>query len=208
MFQRSSQRSRIAKLGKNWSGKTWRNGSKVDEVACIGLEYTRQYLGKILAEDPSAPCEAALLSSTGIPDTLCVSFARLSASALPQEVAYDLVGQSVKAARDRTGSRADQGPTMAGAPVEAKEHMWSLQDWCWDPYNMLALASDPKGLAAAGKVSAPPGGPAAALPELGSAASLLLAEANPTAARGRGASVCQVDGCSADLSSLKEYHQR
>jgi hypothetical protein len=97
---------------------------------------------------------------------------------------------------------------MAGHPVETKDHIWSLQDWCWDPYNMLAMASDPKGLAVVGKLPVPPGAPCGAQPQLGPAASLLLDEANRSAGRGRGASVCQVDGCSADLSSLKEYHQR
>jgi hypothetical protein len=96
---------------------------------------------------------------------------------------------------------------MAEAPVEAKEHMWSLQDWCWDPYNMLALASDSKGMVA-GKAAVPREGTSAVQPQLGPAASLLLDEVNRSALRGRGPAVCQVEGCSTDLSSLKEYHQR
>ena len=82
-----------------------------------------------------------------------------------------------------------------------------MQDWCWDPYNMLALASDPKAIT--GKAGGALGGAAhLPQPQLGSGASLLLDDANRAASRGKGAATCQVDGCSQDLTGLKEYHQR
>ncbi len=96
---------------------------------------------------------------------------------------------------------------MAEDALDAKERLWNPQDWCWDPYNMLALASDRKGLTAAGKAVF--GGlPYAVQPQLGPAASLLLDDVNRSGCRGKGPAVCQVDGCSAELTGLKEYHQR
>ena len=96
---------------------------------------------------------------------------------------------------------------MAEDALDAKERLWNPQDWCWDPYNMLALASDREGIAPAGKAVF--GGlPYAVQPQLGPAASLLLDDVNRSGCRGKGPAVCQVDGCSAELAGLKEYHQR
>lgn len=94
---------------------------------------------------------------------------------------------------------------MAEDAADTKERLWNPHDWCWDPYNMLALASDSKGVAGAGKAAA---ACFAFQPQLGPAASLLLDDVNRSACRGKGPAVCQVHGCSADLAGLKEYHQR
>ena len=100
---------------------------------------------------------------------------------------------------------------MAEQAGDPKDRQWSMNEWCWDPYNMLALASDSKNAGAASKPAAPfpfGAGPYASQAHLAPAASLLLDEVNRGAARGRGPATCQVAGCSADLTTLKEYHQR
>ncbi|BDA46756.1 probable squamosa promoter-binding-like protein 4 at N-terminal half [Coccomyxa sp. Obi] len=96
---------------------------------------------------------------------------------------------------------------MAEDALDAKERLWNPQDWCWDPYNMLALATDRKGSFAAGKAVS--GGlPFAVQPQLGPAGSLLLDDVNRSVYRGKGPTVCQVNSCAAELTGLKEYHQR
>ena len=100
---------------------------------------------------------------------------------------------------------------MAEQAGDPKDRQWSMNEWCWDPYNMLALASDSKNAGAASKPAAPfpfGAGPYASQAHLAPAGSLLLDEVQRGAARGRGPATCQVAGCSADLTTLKEYHQR
>ena len=97
-----------------------------------------------------------------------------------------------------------------GEAGDAKEKMWNMQDWCWDPYNMLALASEGKGKAV-GKAGLGVPLPFQMGPEpaLAPAGSLLLDEVMRSGSRGaKGATQCQVDGCSQELTNLKEYHQR
>lgn len=104
-------------------------------------------------------------------------------------------------------SSAPRTADMTEDTLDAKERLWSPQDWCWDPYNMLALATDRKGSFAASKAVS--GGlPFAVQPQLGPAGSLLLDDVNRSVCRGKGPTVCQVHGCAAELTGLKEYHQR
>ena len=96
---------------------------------------------------------------------------------------------------------------MAGEEAAAtKERMWNMQDWCWDPYNMLALSSDGKGKAGSKGLGPSLGqGPIPLAP----ASSLLLDDVAKAGSRGKGgAATCQVDGCAQELTNLKEYHQR
>ncbi len=95
--------------------------------------------------------------------------------------------------------------------MDPKDRPWNMNEWCWDPYNMLALASDPKGCEPSAKPAAsfPFGaGPYASQSQLAPAASLLLDEVSRGVSRPKGPATCQVAGCSADLTTLKEYHQR
>ena len=100
---------------------------------------------------------------------------------------------------------------MAEEGADPKDRPRNMNGWCWDPYNMLALASDSKHGGAASKPAAPftfGAGPYASHSHLAPAASLLLDGINRGASRGKGLATCQVAGCSADLTTLKEYHQR
>jgi len=100
---------------------------------------------------------------------------------------------------------------MAEEGADPKERQWNMNEWCWDPYNMLALASDAKNSEATRKPAAHfsfGAGPYASQSQLAPAASLLVDEASRGASRGKGPATCQVAACSADLTALKEYHQR
>ena len=81
---------------------------------------------------------------------------------------------------------------------------WSLQDWQWDPFALKAVPCE-KGKPQCTGTPAPE--PAPSL-DLGSASTQLVEEAIQVAGKGKGRPQCQVEGCSGNLTSLKEYHQR
>ncbi len=81
---------------------------------------------------------------------------------------------------------------------------WQLQDWNWDPFSLRAVPTHEK----QAKPACSDNPDSAPSLDLGSASTQLVEDAQTAKAPGKGRPQCQVEGCCADLSSLKEYHQR
>ncbi|KAK9819901.1 hypothetical protein WJX72_003783 [[Myrmecia] bisecta] len=80
---------------------------------------------------------------------------------------------------------------------------WATQDWSWDPYQLSAQPSDLKGVSQTRKAQN------SALARYQGVAGFLGDEpSRPSNTKGKGPPTCQVEGCMADLTALKEYHQR
>ena len=90
--------------------------------------------------------------------------------------------------------------------VDPTAMAWSMEDWQWDPFTLKAMPAE--------KASGKPQRTGAPAPELApsldlsSVSTQLVEEAHQAAGKGKGRPQCQVEGCSGDLTALKEYHQR
>ena len=86
----------------------------------------------------------------------------------------------------------------------AQQQLWSADNWQWDSRNLVATAR-PAGEDKASKFKAVEQGG-----EASTSSSPTTSGDQPSRSNNKpkGAAVCQVDGCSVDLASLKEYHNR
>ena len=90
--------------------------------------------------------------------------------------------------------------------VDPNAMAWSVEDWQWDPFTLKAMPTEK----ASGKPQCT-GTPAPELApslDLSSVSTQLVEEAHQATGKGKGRPQCQVEGCSGDLTALKEYHQR
>ena len=90
--------------------------------------------------------------------------------------------------------------------VDPNAMAWSMEDWQWDPFTLKAMPTEK----ASGKPQCT-GTPAPELApslDLSSVSTQLVEDAHQASGKGKGRPQCQVEGCSGDLTALKEYHQR
>ena len=80
----------------------------------------------------------------------------------------------------------------------AEEMAWSMNEWRWDPFRMVAVPTSLKE-----EVSS---STSKGVSHLG--ATIREGEKGSAAVAKKGAPICQVEGCDADLTTLKEYHLR